>query len=317
MIHIKAALVFALFFFGSEHLIRTMVWQSQSSQSDPVRGMRPVEYAVDLTRRLLGNRPKRNQTTTRKSGKYLVVSNKKSRMEPGRLVGITLWKLSPAQTSDDPTITEEQPPQRTKKKSDKPTPPRLVPKRFQSDAALADGDLIRISLEAPEGFFIYILNRERYVDGKVSLPYLIFPGVSDVGQNDAGKVGKQLFFPSPHDCFEIEQVSEAHLVKTGEELIFILSPVRLGQLPPLADNQPRAVDAALFSQWIKEWTTPTWQFENQATPGATITRIEQSATLTAETTLTDDAPLPQSVFHVKSHPGQPLLFTLPLTIRKP
>ncbi|HNJ43960.1 MAG TPA: hypothetical protein PKZ53_25990, partial [Acidobacteriota bacterium] len=155
-----------------------------------------------------------------------------------------------------------------------------------------------------------------YENGKTGTPYLVFPGVSDVGENDSGKAGKLLFFPSRQDCFQIEQMGDGSLVKTGEEIVFILSPKRLAELPPLPDDQPRAVDTSLFGKWVSSWSAPTWQFENQSTVGNTLTLIEKSAELTNSAVLTTDAPLPQSVFHVKSIPGQPILFRLPLKIRK-
>ena len=50
----------------------------------------------------------------------------------------------------------------------------LTAERIDTGAPLALGDRVRLTIESPNGGFLYVIDREVYDDGTTSDPYLIF-----------------------------------------------------------------------------------------------------------------------------------------------
>ena len=76
-------------------------------------------------------------------------------------VGITIWRLRPAQAGDEATLSDDG--------------KQLTPQRVESQTALREGDQVRLTIEAPKEGHLYVIDREQYADGSMSDPYLIFP----------------------------------------------------------------------------------------------------------------------------------------------
>ena len=87
-------------------------------------------------------------------------------VSPDTVIGITLWRLRPSRKADagERIITH-----------DGPESMEWLPERVASNDSLAEGDRIRMSIEAARTGYLYVVDQEQYADGSKGEPYLIFP----------------------------------------------------------------------------------------------------------------------------------------------
>ena len=71
-------------------------------------------------------------------------------------VGITIWRLHPSQAGDEATLSDDG--------------KELTPQRVESETALQEGDLVRLTIEAPKEGHLYVIDREQYSDNSMSEP---------------------------------------------------------------------------------------------------------------------------------------------------
>ncbi len=85
---------------------------------------------------------------------------------PDTVIGVTLWRLRPSRKADtgERIITH-----------DGPESMEWLPERVASNGRLAEGDRIRMSIEAARTGYLYVVAQEQYADGSKGEPYLIFP----------------------------------------------------------------------------------------------------------------------------------------------
>src|SRR5918999_2173262 len=110
---------------------------------------------------------------------------------PDSVVGVTIWRLRPANRSDagerlivhDDSSTRE-----------------WLPERISANTRLVQGDKLRISVEAVRGGYLYVINREQYADGSVGEPYLIFPTTRTAGGDNEVAIGKLIEIPGQDDA---------------------------------------------------------------------------------------------------------------------
>jgi hypothetical protein len=195
----------------------------------------------------------------------------------------------------------------------------MVPARMEAEALVADGDLLKLTIESPFETYVYIINREQYSDGSYSAAYLIFPAKSDVGRNDKGFPGRLLFLPSENDDdkFEVTRLNADGKEKTTEVFTVILSKQPLKDLPPLEkSDEPRPLDKSQFERWQNDWGGQVWKFERQNSAGLGITKAEKNAGAKVKAPLSEDDPPPQTVYHVSRKSPEVVLFTVPIKIGK-
>ena len=100
---------------------------------------------------------------------------------PDTVVGVTIWRLRPANRSDsgerlivhDDNATRE-----------------WLPERISANTRLVQGDRLRISVEAVRAGYLYVINREQYSDGTLGEPYLIFPTTRTGGGDNQVAIGR-------------------------------------------------------------------------------------------------------------------------------
>ena len=97
---------------------------------------------------------------------------------PDTVVGVTIWRLRPANRSDsgerlivhDDNAVKE-----------------WVPERISANTRLVQGDRLRISVEAVRAGYLYVIDREQYADGTLGEPYLIFPTTRTSAGDNQGR----------------------------------------------------------------------------------------------------------------------------------
>ncbi|NOT62384.1 MAG: hypothetical protein HOP19_19425 [Acidobacteria bacterium] len=195
----------------------------------------------------------------------------------------------------------------------------VIPQRIQANTPLKQGQLLRLSVEVPQNGFLYVIDREKYADGKLSAPYLIYPS-NPQGQEHAVKAGRTIELPGGDNVFEVKLHSEeTHAALAGEVLSFIVTPKPLENLPRgNADESPIKLAEAQVAAWEKQWgkNMLVEQLELEKSAGQARTTTEQKALTNAAQTLKQGDPLPQTVFRLSLKRGNPFIVQLPLRIGK-
>jgi hypothetical protein len=218
------------------------------------------------------------------------------------VIGVTFWRLRPSESKDEARLLVQRPGSAERVE--------YTPERIVAGTSLAKGQLVRISIESPNYGFLYVFDQEKYSDGKRGAPYLIFPTSHTRGGNNAVTAGDVIEIPAQDEQpLEVKPTS-SNVV--GEVLTIIVSPKRLGM--PLKDElyELSAEQQQQFEGWVKLWSAPTERLEEKGGEGTAYTTAELKAGK-GEAQLTQDDPLPQTIYHVITKPDAPfLLLSVPL-----
>lgn len=230
-------------------------------------------------------------------------------MAPGELIGITIWRLRAAAAGDDRILVQ-------KNGAASNQSGQYVLERVAADSPFSEGQLVRISIEAPreDDSYFYVIDREVYKDERgerLGEPELIFPARTTPSGGNVIRAGRSIFVPAQGDpipYFTLERSGGNH---AGERLTIIISPDPL----PVNAGQP-ALDPALVAKWEKQWGGQTEWRESRGGAGKQWTRAEQEAD-EGKRKLVQNDPLPQTIYRVavrRGGRGGAVLFTVPLRI---
>lgn len=288
----------------------------------------------DIIRRLAEDAPKKIAKARRKAqnrkpddskpsnqADYTLVgssANTSASLE-GVSLGFTFWILKDADANDDSQVAEVAT-RITKVKSgnkikENAQSIKVVPRRASSNTQFSNGDWLRISLDLPVNGHIYIFNREKYIDGTLGVPYLIFPREEDRGKSDKATIGKLLFLPNEPDYFEIEESGESKKEKLEEVYYVLVSPVLLQDITLLKTNEPEPISLEIFNKYEK-FSAPLLKFESQSEVNKAITKVEKLSNTQSNESLAEDDPLPQTIYHIKKLPEDPIFFSISAGIKR-
>ena len=221
---------------------------------------------------------------------------------PETVVGVTLWRLRPANRSDsgerlivhdDNAVSE------------------WLPERISATTRLVQGDKLRISVETVRAGYLYVIDREQYADGTVGEPYLIFPTTRTSGGDNQVSVGRLLEIPAQGDSPPFFTMKKSRPDHVAEVLSVIVTPAPLEEVQ-ITDKAQKLPDSQVAS-WEKAWGTSVGHLE-MATAGQTWTKEEKDATTRA---LSAGAPAPQLLFYRPSaKPTDPMFVKLRLQYRR-
>ncbi|MEP6637010.1 MAG: hypothetical protein ABJB97_09810 [Acidobacteriota bacterium] len=223
-------------------------------------------------------------------------------------VGLTLWRFRPTTATDKTKeLVEED--------GDAP-PSQWSLERIEEGTMLSPGQRVRLSVESlSRNGYLYVINREEYADGSLGDARLIFPtGRTPEGGNRV-KAGKMIYIPGPPRYFRIKPSlsTKGHV---AEVLTVIVSAEPLIDASKLTTTAitltPQQVEA-----WEKQWSTVPTKFEMEGGAGQTMTEKEQAAVSTTAEVLTQDDPLPQTIYRLAVKPNDVLLVRLPLRFTPP
>jgi hypothetical protein len=193
----------------------------------------------------------------------------------------------------------------------------MVPQRIEADTPLKVGQLLRLSLEVPQDGYLYVVDREKYADGTIGAPYLIFPSNPQSNEH-AVKAGRIIELPDPEYAFEVKLKSEdSDKVLAGELLSFIVTPKPLEGIPrPNQDDGTIKLTKEQVAAWEVQWgkNIQVQQLELEKGAGKTRTQAEQNALTKAGQELKQEDPLPQTVFQISVKRGSPFMVQMPLKI---
>jgi hypothetical protein len=221
---------------------------------------------------------------------------------PDTVVGVTIWRLRPANRSDsgerlivhDDNAVKE-----------------WLPERISANTRLVQGDRLRISVEAVRSGYLYVIDREQYADGTLGEPYLIFPTTRTSAGDNKIAVGRLLEIPAQDDSppfFTMKKSRPDHVAEVLSVLV-TLAPL---EGVHITDKAQKLTEAQLAS-WEKNWGGSVGRLE-MTTQGQTWTKEEKDANTRA---LTASAPAPQLLFYRPSMKAtEPMFVKLKLQYRR-
>lgn len=230
---------------------------------------------------------------------------------PGKVfaqVGVTLWRFRPS-TSGDKTkelVEEEGEPEKTEWSLE----------RMEEGTLLSPGQKVRLSIESlSRDGYLYVINREEYADGTYGDARLIFPNKRTPETSRRVKAGKMVYIPGPPKYFRIKPSasSKGHVAEVLTVLVSSNPLVDEGRLANTAITLPKEEVEA----WEKQWSTRATKFEMEGGVGRAMTEKEQSAATGDAASLTQDDPVPQTIYRVAIKPEDALVIRLPLKFTPP
>ena len=219
------------------------------------------------------------------------------------LVGITLWRLRPSVSTDSPGVRSLI--------HDNDRTAEWTPERIKADALLHEDDKVRISIETARTGYLYVIDSDEYQDGTKAEPYLIFPTLTIRGGDNAVGPGKLVEIPTPEDVPPYFRMRRSRPDQRRELLTIIVSPKPIEHLQ--IGRQRLRLSAEQVSLWREEWQSASYRLEAYGQTGKPYTLAEKTAGK-GEKELTQDDPLPQTMYHLNAKPGEPLMIDLSLQV---
>jgi hypothetical protein len=212
-------------------------------------------------------------------------------------VGVTVWRLKPApEGSRGVTITGEG--------------KRWAPARSSVDSVIPEGQQVRIAVEVSRAGYLYVVDRERYADGSLGEPVLVFPTQRLRGGEHTVQAGRVIEIPDLGDqppYFTLKRSRPDHV---GEQLVLLVTSEPLPGVSAGQDAQP--LPRAMVDDWMKRWATGHRKLETPGGVGKAYTASEQEAGSTPSRLLTRGEPLPQTLYRVEGGSKEPTLIVVPL-----
>lgn len=204
---------------------------------------------------------------------------------PDSVVGVTIWRLRPANRSDsgerlivhDDSATKE-----------------WIPERISANTKIGAGDKLRISVEAARNGYLYVIDRELYADGSLGEPYLIFPTTRTLNGDNQVSVGKLAEIPAQVDSPPFFTIRKSRADHVAEVLSVLVTPTPLEGVQ-ISDKAQKLSDEQVAS-WEKSWSTSVGRLEMENI-GQVWTREEKDAGAANTRALTASAPAPQMLFY--------------------
>jgi len=219
-------------------------------------------------------------------------------------VGVTFWRFRRSTAGDKTKELVE----------DEDGAVEWTLERIEEGTLLAPGQRVRLSIESlSRSGYLYVIDREQYADGSLGQPVLIFPTQKTRDANYV-KPGRLIYIPSASGKFRIKP-SEGPKSHVGELITIIVAS------EPLIDPEqlgPRSIRLPLqqVESWEKKWGVATTRFEMTDGAGVTMTEKEQAAGANPATQLTQEDPIPQTVYRLAIKPENPIIFSVPMRFRR-
>jgi hypothetical protein len=191
-----------------------------------------------------------------------------------------------------------------------------LPERMSSGARLAEGDRLRMSIEAARTGYLYVVNQELYADGSKGEPYLIFPTTRTRGGDNSVKAGRVVEIPAQEDNPPFFTLRRSRAEHVGEAVIVLVSPSPIEGLT-ITDKAAR-LSAETLALWEKSWGAQAGRLEMTGGEGRPWTKQEREAGADATRALKEDEPAPQTIFYRPGAGGKsPVLIKVQLQYARP
>jgi hypothetical protein len=221
-------------------------------------------------------------------------------------IGVTIWRLRSGKLSDDaPVLTF----------MDADGLEQIVtPVRIKGTDPVSLGDRLRFSIESPRTGYLYVINRTQYEDGSIGVPELIFPTLRTRSGDNRVMAGRLIDLPAQEDStnfFTLDERGAAGRKTTGEILDIIVSPSPIAELSSIGRN-PLPLQPEQVAKWSQSWGHLAEQLEQVGGEGKPMSAAEKEAGASGGRSLTQEEPLPQTIYRVRTNPGGQAMVTVQL-----
>ena len=223
------------------------------------------------------------------------------------VVGVTIWRLRPA----DEDVEGERIVVHESERDEE-----WIAERVTARTRFAEGDRVRLTIEAARTGYLYVIDREQYSDGTLGEPHLIFPTTRTRGGDNRVQSGLLVDIPAQTDRPAYLTLRRTRTDHSAEVLSFIVtkSPLDGFKVTDRAQTLPVEQVAA----WEKSWGGPPGRLELTGGAGQTWTKTEREASTISARLLSRDAPVPQTIYYNPSIKSDaPFLVTIRLTYARP
>jgi Domain of unknown function (DUF4384) len=205
---------------------------------------------------------------------------------PDSVIGITLWRLRPSRKADagERIIAH-----------DGPESMEWLPERMSSNGRLAEGDRIRMSIEAARTGYLYVVDQEQYADGSKGEPYLIFPTTRTRGGDNSVKTGRVVEIPAQQDSPPYFTLKRTRADQVGESVTVLVSPTPIQGLT-ITDKAQR-LSADTLALWEKSWGAQAGRLEMANGEGKPWTKQEKEAGADGTRSMKETEPAPQTIYY--------------------
>jgi len=236
------------------------------SYSDPKPGLTVAqkpsenEEVKDVSRQIVleeftkarpaASRIKPSTTSLQKAARYrrkspAVLAGLKASNASLAQIGITLWRLRPSGLAEDGAarMLVIEAGQST----------QLTPVRVEADEVLSLGERVRLSIESARPGYLYVVDRERYEDGTLGDPVLIFPTTRTRGGDNRVRPGVLVDIPAQEDSTPYFTLKSNHPQYAGELLTIVIvsRPIQGLKIGP----EPLVLPSAELVKWQKNWNS--------------------------------------------------------------
>jgi hypothetical protein len=221
------------------------------------------------------------------------------------VVGVTLWRIRKPEPRelDAPRLLVPEGPSNSSVE--------YVAERIRLDDPLYEGERIRLAIESPREGFLYVVDRERYVDGTHSEPYLLFPLPQFNGGGNRVTAGKLIEIPARSDSTKALRVVRQGDRHVGEEMLIVYSQAPLAGVE--ADSHSHKLPQALVAGWERDFAPAPVRLDLESS-GGLWTSSEKAAGET-QRLLTPEDPMPQYIFAGSGDRSRPFLVHVPLEVK--
>ncbi len=220
-------------------------------------------------------------------------------------VGLTVWRLRPAKFNDSVRMVVQ----------DGPDAVEWTPERISADTPLRQNDRIRLSFEAPQNGYLYIIDREQYADGSFGQPELIFPTTRARGGDNRVAAGHIIELPGQEDSPNFFTMRPRRGDVRSESLTVLVTQQPLEGIT--IGEKPLVLSAEQVARWEQTWGARVERFEMADGIGKTWTKAEKEAGANGTRQLTQDEPGPQTIYRVAVKPGSPVVVNVGLRYARP
>jgi hypothetical protein len=227
-------------------------------------------------------------------------------------MGVTFWRLRKSTVADKTAAKELI-------EDEEGTQVEWTPERIDVDTPLLPGQKVRLGIESlSRAGYLYVIDRAQYADGTLGEPLLIFPTLKtndlDPVNLNRVKAGRLIYIPSATGKFTIVP-GDSTRNHVGELITIIVAAQPLvpsGQLASKAIRLPRPQ----VESWEKQFGAPSTKFELDGGTGQAMTLKEQAAGASSSEELTQEDPLPQTIYRLAIRTDDPVLLSVALRFHK-
>jgi hypothetical protein len=175
------------------------------------------------------------------------------------------------------------------------------------ESPLAENDRVRISIEASQTGYLYVLDQEFYKGGQAGEPILIFPTPRTRGGDNRMVAGRFIDIPARRDSPPYFRLARSRPDQAGETLSLIFSP------SPLADFANGRISEEQLAKCIRTGSRPTEKINSPSGLTNRMTAAENEAGA-RDLRLEPNDPLPQTIYRVDTKAGNSICLQVFLQI---